>query len=132
MATVSGSHAWLCRYFDRTRWPLSVHQWGMSVRPQSESAPEIGNAMNGFGVTFAIGPVAFWLFGADLPGNPQTSAGSDDRHLLIWPALGPDVRWPPRETIEREAELEELARRMPTGTLVHGMPTLTPLEGYTS
>lgn len=123
-APLPGSHVWLCRYDDRTRWPLSVHQWGMMLRPASESAPQEGDPLNGFGVVYAIGPLAFWLFGADLPGNPQTSAASDDAHLLIWPALGGEVRWPPRETLHTEADLEALARRVPSGTEVHGMPRL--------
>jgi len=129
---LGGSHIWLCRYSDRTRWPLSTHQWGMTAVPQGEGAPQVGDPMNGFGVAYAVGPLAFWLFGVDLPGNPQTSAGSDDGHLLIWPALGPDIRWPPRETITREADLEALARRMPDGTLIHGMPTVAPLAGFSS
>jgi hypothetical protein len=123
-APLSISYVWLCRYADRTRWPLAVHQWGMSVRAEGDSAPEVGDPMNGFGVVFAIGPLAFWLFGYDLPDGLQTGAGSDDAHLLIWPALGPDIRWPPHLTLERDADLEALARRMPTGTQVHGMPQL--------
>ncbi len=121
---LSVSYIWRCRYGDRTRWPLSVHQWGMTVRPGGEPvpAPKVGEPMNAFGIVFAIGPVAFWLFGYDLPGPLQTSAGSDDTHVLIWPALGRDVRWPPPLTLEREAQLEALARRMPSGTQVHGMP----------
>jgi hypothetical protein len=119
---LSVSYVWRCRYNDRTRWPRSAHQWGMSVRAEGEPPPQEGDPMNGFGVVFAIGPVAFWLFGYELPGGIQTGAGSDDAHLLIWPPLGPDVRRPPRVTLEREAELEELARRMPAGTQVHGMP----------
>ena len=51
---------------------------GMTALPQGESAPLVGDPMNGFGVAYAIGPLAFWLFGVDLPGNPQTSAGSDE------------------------------------------------------
>jgi hypothetical protein len=27
--------------------------------------------MNGFGVAYAIGPLAFWLFGVDVPGTPR-------------------------------------------------------------
>jgi hypothetical protein len=119
-----GSHAWLCRYTDRTRWPLSVHQWGMAVRAQGDPTPQVGDEMNGFGVVFAIGPVAFWLFGYELPGDRRTSGGSDDVHVLIWPALGPDIRWPPPRALEREAQLEELARQLPAGTLIHGMPQL--------
>ena len=126
---LSVSHVWLCRYTDRTRWPLSVHQWGMGVLPGAEGAPESDGPMNAFGVAFAIGPLAFWLFGYDLPGDLQTSVGSDDAHLLIWPALGPDVRWPPRKSLEREAQLDELARRMPAGTHVHAMPSVAPLGG---
>jgi len=121
---LSISYVWLCRYGDRTRWPLSVHQWGMTVRAEGDSAPAVGDDMNGFGVVFAVGPLVFWLFGYDLPGGVQTAAGSDDEHVLIWPTAGPDVWWPPRKMLEREAQLEELARRMPTGTLIHGMPKL--------
>ena len=92
---ISVSYVWLCRYSDRTRWPMSIHQWGMTVVHGAEGPPNPEGAMNGFGVVYAIGPLTFWLFGYDLPGDLQTSAGSDDAHLLIWPALGPDVRWPP-------------------------------------
>ena len=74
--------------------------------------------MNGFGVVFAVGPVAFWLFGYGLPGAPQTQGGSDDTHILIWPALGPDVYWPPLKALESERDLMELARRLPTGTVI--------------
>ena len=76
--------------------------------------------MNGFGVAFAVGPVAFWLVGYDVPGGPYTEAGSDDRHVLIWPALGPGIRWPPPKAIESERELMELARRLPTGVIPKG------------
>jgi len=93
--------------------------------PAGEPTPRESDPINGLGVVFAIGPLAFWLFGADLPGNPRTNAGSDDAHLLIWPALGQDVRWPPRKSLALEAELEALARRMPSGTEVHGMPRMT-------
>jgi hypothetical protein len=100
----------------------------MTVVHGAEGPPNPEGAMNGFGVVYAIGPLTFWLFGYDLPGDLQTSAGSDDAHLLIWPALGPDVRWPPRGTLEREAQLEELAQRMPAGTHVHGRPSVPPLR----
>jgi hypothetical protein len=119
-----GSHAWLCRYTDHSRWPLSVHQWGMSVRAEGDPAPEREDPINGFGVAFAIGPVVLWLFGYDLPGEPRTSADSDQGHLLIWPAVGPEIRWPPQESLQQESELEELARRMPSGTVIHGKPQL--------
>ena len=125
---LSVSYVWLCRYSDRTRWPLSIHQWGMTIIQGAEGSPSPNGAMNGFGVAFAVGPLAFWLFGYDLPGDVQTRAGSDDSHLLIWPAVGPDVCWPPRQTLEREAQLDELAQRMPTGTHVHGKPSVPPLR----
>jgi hypothetical protein len=71
------SHVWLCRYTDRTRWPVSAHQWGMTVGPADDTTLRPGDPMNGFGVVFAVGPVAFWLFGYDLPGAPQTQGESD-------------------------------------------------------
>jgi hypothetical protein len=114
------SHVWLCRYGDRTRWPISAHQWGMTVGPADGPPLRPGDPINGFGVAFAMGPVAFWLVGYDVPGGPHTQAGSDDGHLLIWPALGRDVGWPPRRPFESEQELLELARRLPTGTIVRG------------
>ena len=120
-----GSNVWLCRYGDRTRWPLSVHQYGITVRPGGDPAPQVGEPINGYGVAFAVGPVAWWLFGHDVPVTDMKS-GSDDAHLLIWPALGPDIRWPPLHTLETEAELEQLARHMPTGTAVHGPPLPGP------
>lgn len=114
------SHVWLCRYTDRTRWPISAHQWGMTVGPVDGPHLHPGDPMNGFGIAFAVGPVAFWLVGYDVPGGPHTQGGSDDKHLLIWPALGRDVRWPPATALESEQELQELARRLPTGTIVRG------------
>lgn len=114
------SHVWLCRYTDRSRWPISAHQWGMTVGPVDGPPLTPGEPMNGFGLAFAVGPVAFWLVGYDVPGGPHTAAGSDDKHLLIWPALGPDVRWPPPSALESEQELMELSRRLPTGTIVRG------------
>jgi hypothetical protein len=114
------SHVWLCRYTDRTRWPVSAHQWGMTVGPADDTTLRAGDPMNGFGVVFAVGPVAFWLFGYDLPGAPQTQGGSDDTHVLIWPALGSDVYWPPPKALESERDLMELARRVPTGTVIRG------------
>jgi hypothetical protein len=121
-APLSASHVWLCRYGDRSRWPLSIHQMGMTIEPPGRPAPEIGDPMNGFGVVYAIGPLAFWLFGYDLPGGVLTRVGSDDAHGLIWPALGPDIRWPPRVTLEHEDDLRELAATVPPGTQVHGRP----------
>lgn len=114
------SHVWLCRYSDRTRWPMSAHQWGMTVGPIDGPPLRPGDPMNGFGVAFAIGPVAFWLVGYEVPGGPHKQAGSDDAHLLVWPALGPDVRRPPTNSLKSEQELMELSRRLPTGTIVRG------------
>jgi hypothetical protein len=99
----------------------------MTVVHGAEGPRNPDGAMSGFGVVYAIGPLTFWLFGYDL----QTSAGSDDPHLLIWPALGPDVRWPPRQTFEREAQLDELAQRMPVGTRVYGKPSVPPATSRT-
>ena len=77
--------------------PLSVHHWGMTVRPADAPPPRPSDPVNGFGVVFAIGPLLFWLFGHNLRGHLYTSAGSDDAHVLIWPALGNQVLWPPRD-----------------------------------
>jgi hypothetical protein len=94
------------------------------ARRRELASARAGDPVNGFGVVCAIGLVAFWLFGYDLPGGVQTGADSHGAHLLIWPALGADVWWPPRVSFAHEAELEQLARRMPAGTEVHGMPQL--------
>jgi hypothetical protein len=59
---ISVSYVWLCRYSDRTRWPLSIHQWGMTVVHGAEGPPNPEGAMNGFGVVYAIGPLT--------PGSP--------------------------------------------------------------
>ncbi len=115
-----GSHVWLCHYTDRVRWPFVAHQWGMSVAPEGSPPPQEGDALNGFGVAFAIGELACWLFAADFPGGPRTQAGSDDGHLLIWPSLS-GVRWPPPAAIASDRELGELARRLPTGTAARGL-----------
>jgi hypothetical protein len=120
-----GSHVWLSRYTDRSRWPISAHQWGMTLGPADGPPLHPGDPMNGFGVAFAVGPVAFWLVGYDVPGGPHTQAGSDDKQLLIWPALGADVRWPPQKALESEQELMELSKRLPTGTIVRGDVTVS-------
>jgi hypothetical protein len=109
----------LCRYTDRTRWPVITHQWGMTVAPGGAPPPDEDDATNGFGLVFTIGPVAFWLVAYDVPGGPPAQAGSDDA-LLIWPALGPDVRWPPTAAHGSDSDLLELSRRLPTGTVVRG------------
>ena len=115
VAPLPNSHVWLCRYGGEGNWPLSVHQWGMTIRPADAPPPQPTDPVNGFGVVFAIGPLVFWLFGHTLRGDLYTSAGSDDAHVLIWPALGNDVRWPPRQTLQTEAELEQLALHVPSG-----------------
>jgi hypothetical protein len=114
------SHVWLCHYADRTRRPVVVHQWGITVAPSGAPPPRPDDPINGLGVAFAIGPVAFWLVAYDVPGGPHTEAASDDAHVLIWPALGPDVRWPPPTAVGSEDELRELSRRLPTGAIVGG------------
>jgi hypothetical protein len=58
----------------------------MTVGPADDTALRPGDPMNGFGLVFAVGQVAVWLFGYDLPGAPQTQGGSDDTHSFIWPA----------------------------------------------
>ena len=93
--------------------------------------PQVGAPLNGFGVVFAVGHLAIWLFGAEVPDAPRPQSGSDDAHILVWPTLGPDVRWPPPKALKGEADLEALARRMPAGTDVHG-PSLRVSPGYTA
>jgi hypothetical protein len=122
VAPLPGSQVWLCRYGGDGNWPLLAHQWGVTMRPADEPQPQVGDETNGFGVLFTVGPVAFWLWRHSLRGGPYAESGSDDAHLLIWPALGADVRWPPRETLQTEAELKELSRRMPTGVEPRGLP----------
>ncbi len=79
--------------------------------------------MNGFGVVLvAVGSLAIWLFGYDLPEGVLTQAGSSDRQLLIWPALGPDVLWPPRVSLRRENDLRDLAATVPRDTLLSAWP----------
>jgi hypothetical protein len=111
------SHVWLCRYVDPERWPFVAHQWAMTFVPEHGPPPAPGDPLNGFGVAFAIGPLAFWLFAADVPGGPLTTAGSDDAHLLIWPLTGADVRWPPLRALASDAELRELSQRVPAGVI---------------
>jgi hypothetical protein len=38
---ISVSYVWLCRYSDRTRWPLSIHQWGMTVVQAPRARPTL-------------------------------------------------------------------------------------------
>lgn len=119
---LSGSHVWVCRYTDREHWPLSIHQMGMTINAPGRPAPAPSDPMNGFGVVFAVGSLAIWLFGYDLPEGVLTQAGSSDRQLLIWPALGPDVLWPPRVSLQREDDLRELAATVPRDTVLPAWP----------
>jgi len=115
------AHIWLCRYGGQGNWPLSVHQWGMTLNPPGAPVPKPGDPVNGYSVVFAIGPVVFWLWGHSLVGGPYTQARSDDAHALIWPALGNDVHWPPRRTLQAEAELQALSHLAPTGVEPRGL-----------
>jgi hypothetical protein len=38
----------------------------------------------------------------------------------------------PRETITRDADLEAPGERMPDASLIHGMPPVAPLAGFSS
>ena len=115
-----GSHVWLVRYADRTRWPIVAHQYAMSVRRTREPAPQIGDPLNGFGVVFTVGHLGFWLFGVEVPGPAAVQSDTNDAYIKVWPTFGGDVRWPPARPFSREADLEGLARRMPSGTEIHG------------
>lgn len=115
-----GSIVWLFRYADYSRWPVSIHQYGMTATRKGGAAPQVGDPLNGFSVIYTLAHLGFWLFGVDLPGAPPTHANSDDTYVLVWPTFGPDVRWPPSQAVETEAALNARARLMPAGTIVHG------------
>lgn len=119
-APLPSSHVWLCHYVGVDQWPVAAHQYGFTASTTGMPTPSDGDPINCFGVAYAIGPVAFWLFGHDLPGPLRTGAASDDAHLLIWPALGPDVRWPPAKPFGTADDLNRLARRMPDGVQPQG------------
>ena len=44
---------------------VATWAWGMTVQPPGRPRPQVGDPMNGFGfgVAYAIGPLAFWLYG---------------------------------------------------------------------
>ncbi len=119
-APLPSSHVWLCRYEGADQWPLAAHQYGFTARTANMAAPTADDPINGFGVAYAIGPVVFWLFGHELPGRLLTEGRSGEAELLIWPALGPDIRWPPRKALRTADDLSRLARRMPDGVTPRG------------
>jgi hypothetical protein len=125
-APLPNGHIWLCRYGGEGNWPLSVHQWGLTMRPPGAPVPQRSDPVNGYSVVYAIGPVVFWLWGHSLTGGPYIEAGSDDAHQLIWPALGGDAHWPPRRTLQAEADLQELSHRTPTGVEPRGLAEMAP------
>jgi hypothetical protein len=98
----------------------------MTVCPPGAPAPQPEDPINGYSIVFAIGPVVFWLWGHNLTGGPYTEAHSDETHLCIWPALADDVYWPPRRTLQTEAELQELSRRTPAGIEPRGYSEMAP------
>jgi hypothetical protein len=120
------AHVWLCRYGGQGNWPLSVHQWGMTMRPPGAPIPQPSDPVNGYSVVYAIGPVVFWLWGHNLTGGPYTDAHTNGAHTLIWPALGSDAHWPPRHTFQTEAELRALSLRLPTGVEPRGLEEIGP------
>jgi len=123
-----GSHVWLLHFtgtFDSagtTEQRILMHEWGMTVATPDQPPPQEGDPLNAFQVVFTIGPVGFWILGFDPPEPPPLQLGSDDAHLLIWPAHGPDAVWPPRKSLDTEAELAALARTVPNGSNILGAP----------
>jgi hypothetical protein len=125
---LSGTYVWLAQYAgsgvskDHTETVVISHEWGTTVTTPGEPLPQEGDPINAFQAVFVIGSVVFWLVGYDLPEPPEVRVGSDDAHLLIWPALGPNVAWPPRAALTSEADIEALARQTPHGSQLLGSP----------
>jgi hypothetical protein len=103
-----------------TNGPVAAHQYGFTARTADMGAPTADDRINGFVVVFVIGPVVFWLFGHDLPGQLLAEGQSGDTHLLVWPAFGPDISWPPARALTTADDLSRLARRMPEGVTPGG------------
>jgi hypothetical protein len=125
---LSGSYVWLAHYTEAGVTPamtenrILIHEWALTVQPPGQPSPQPDDPLNAFQVVFTIGPVVFWMVRYELPEPGLIQTASDDAHLLIWPALGPDVSWPPRASIASEDELATLSRRIPTGSQLLGAP----------
>jgi hypothetical protein len=129
---LSGSYVWLAHYTgsgiteNRTENRILIHEWGTTVQVPGKPPPQPSDPINGFQVVFTIGPVVFWLVGYDLPEPVDVTVGSDGAHLLIWPALGPNVAWPPLEPLTTEGELAALSRHIPFGSQLLSAPNVPP------
>jgi hypothetical protein len=124
-APLPNAHIWLCRYGGQDNWPLSVHQWGLTMRPPGAPVPQPSDPVNGYSIVYAIGPVVFWLWGHSLTGGPYIEAAqtmptssSGQRSAATY--------WPPSSTLQAEAELQVLSQRTPTGVEPRGLAEMAP------
>ena len=112
---LSGSLIWLARYTVSKQWPISFHHHGMVIAREDQPVPLPGSPTNGFHSVLALGPLVLCVYLVDVAEGPVTSGGSSDRRTLIWPALGPSVRWPPPTAFTTADELEAESRLTPDG-----------------
>lgn len=109
------SLVWLARYTGAEQWPISFHHHGMVIAREDQETPPPGSPTNGFHSVLALGPLVVCIFLADVTEGPVASGASSDRRLLIWPSLGPSVRWPPKTPIASVADLRAESRQTPDG-----------------
>jgi len=117
------SLVWLARYTGTEQWPISYHHHALVIAREDKPTPSHGSATNGFHSVLALGPLVICVFLADVPEGPVVSGGSSSRRALIWPSLGPSVRWPPTSPISTVAQLRTESRLTPYGTAAPLPPT---------
>jgi hypothetical protein len=103
---------WLGRYDGEGEWPVSFHLHGAAYGKQGEPWPPLEAARKGFHAVFAVGHLAFCVFGHELPEGPVIEGRPSERRVLIWPSTVP-VRWPPAASLT-EDDLRTESEVLPT------------------
>jgi hypothetical protein len=125
-----GSLVWLAYFAGAEAWPALFQHHGMVIAREDEPMPPPGSATNGFHSALTMGPLAIFVFWADMPDGAVARGGSDDQRVLVWPTYGPSVRWPPPKSIASVAELQEQTRKAPTGPVEPFPVTHWPEGGH--
>jgi hypothetical protein len=101
---------WLGRYDGAGEWPTTFKLHGAGYGPIDKPQPDYEDAIKGFHAVFAVGHLAFFVFG--IPDGPRVDGNSHAKRLLIWPNVEGEVAWPPSASLS-EADLKSESAELP-------------------